>query len=168
MKNFFTAGLMICVIIVSAQTPQQDINNQVWKPFTQALLNRDAAAFIGLHSKDVIRVERNGNRIINFFEYKKDMEASWPVRKESAAKDQIKRTFELRFTERVSNGELAYEVGYFKNESINPAGEKRSSYGNFHVTLRKENGTWKILVDSDSNLGGAITEEMFQAASPVE
>jgi hypothetical protein len=36
------------------------------------------------------------------------------------------------------------------------------------VALRKENGVWKILVDSDTNEGGTITEEMFQKAKPIE
>lgn len=112
--------------------------------------------------------KRNGKRILGYAEYKESMVAGWPVRKEAAAKDQIKHTFELRFTERISSGNLAYEVGYFKNESTIPSGEKRSSYGKFHVTLRKEIGHWKILVDSDSNEGGTITEEMFQAASPLK
>jgi hypothetical protein len=36
------------------------------------------------------------------------------------------------------------------------------------VALRKENGTWKILVDSDTNEGGTITDEMFLKAKPLE
>lgn len=168
MKKLFLPFIVISTGMVYGQTCQTEINDQVWKPFTQALLDRDAAAFIAVHSRDVVRVERNSNRIIGHEEYKKGMEASWPARKATNEANQIKRTFELRFSERICNGELAYEVGYFKNESINPSGEKRSSYGKFHVTLRKENGTWKILVDSDSNLGGTITEEMFQNAKPLE
>ncbi len=160
--------MAISASIAFGQHDQKEINDQVWKPFTQALLDRDAKTFISVHSADVIRVERNGKKIIGMEAYKKNMEESWPARKSSNAANQVKQTFELRFTERISNGTLAYEVGYFKNEAIYPSGEKRSSYGEFHVTLRKENGFWKILVDSDSNKGGTITEAMFQAASSME
>ena len=77
-------------------------------------------------------------------------------------------TFELRFLERISNGTQAFEVGYFKNEDIKPNGEKQAYYGKFQVALRKENGIWKILVDSDSNQEEVITEKDFLAAKSLE
>lgn len=149
-----------------AQTDQQEINAQVWQPFTQAIMTQNVGAFIALHSKELVRAEINRKKVMGWEEYKNNMEAGWPGWKESIEKSKTKYTFELRFTERLSNGATAYEVGYFKNESVQPGGEKRVSYGKFHVVLRKEDGTWKILVDSDSNEGNTITEEMFQAAKP--
>ncbi|WKZ60055.1 MAG: nuclear transport factor 2 family protein [Cyclobacteriaceae bacterium] len=168
MKKLIYLCLVGLTTTVFAQTPQQEINEQVWKPFTKAIMNQDVATFASLHSTDLVRAERNSGKILDLTEYQKNMEAGWPGWKESLAKNKIDYTFELRFTERISNGNLAYEVGYFKNESVSATGEKRIGYGQFHVTLRKENGIWKILVDSDSNLGGTITEEMFQAAKPLE
>jgi hypothetical protein len=35
------------------------------------------------------------------------------------------------------------------------------------VALRKEDGKWKILVDSDTRENGTITDEMFAAAQPL-
>lgn len=168
MKKLVYLCLIGLTSTLFAQSSQQEINEQVWKPFTKAIMNQDVATFASLHSADLVRAERNPGKILNLAEYRKNMETGWPDWKESLAKNKIKYTFELRFTERISNGNLAYEVGYFKNESVSPAGEKRIGYGQFHVTLRKENGAWKILVDSDSNLGGTITEEMFQSAKPME
>jgi ketosteroid isomerase-like protein len=130
-------------------------------------MEQDVKTFASLHSPEMIRVERNSQKILRLDQYQLNMETGWPQWKESLIKNKINYTFELRFLERISNGEVAYEVGYFKNESINPSGEKRIGYGQFHVTLRKENGTWKILVDSDSNLNGTITEEIFLAAKPL-
>jgi len=115
-----------------------------------------------------MRVERDTKKILNYDQYKTDMEKSWPGWKEFLAKNKSKYTFELRFLERCSNGNQAFEVGYFKNESTTALGEKRAYYGQFHVALRKENGIWKILVDSDSNNDNSITETMFQAAKPME
>jgi ketosteroid isomerase-like protein len=150
------------------QNDQADINNQVWKPFTQAIMAQDVAAFLAVHSKDVVRAELTDNQVQNYKEYQAAMEKSWPGWKESIQKNNSKYTFELRFLQRISNGSLAYEVGYFKNESINEKGEKRMYFGKFNVALRKENGIWKILVDSDSNEGGTITEEKFLKAKPLE
>ena len=38
----------------------------------------------------------------------------------------------------------------------------RTGYGKFHVLLRKENGTWKILMDADAN------DAVFQNGKPME
>lgn len=155
-------------LAISQQTDQTDINNQVWKPFTKAIMTQDVAGFIAVHSKDVLRAEVDENQIMDYSTYLAGMEKSWPGWKESIQKNNSKYTFELRFLTRISNGNLAYEVGYFKNETINVKGEKRMYFGKFQVALRKENGTWKILVDSDTNEGGTITEEMFLKAKPLE
>lgn len=147
---------------------EKEINEQVWKPFTQAIITQDVEKFVAVHSKDLVRAERDGKRVLTYDQYKARMEQGWPAWKESNKKNNTQYTFELRFLERISNETQAFEVGYFKNESITASGEKRVSYGQFHVALRKENGVWKILVDSDSNNGKTITEEMFQAAKPIE
>ncbi len=151
-----------------AQSDQADINEHVWKPFTRAIMTQDVNGFTSLHSSDLVRAEINRKKVMGLDEYKKGMESGWPGWKESIQKNKTQYTFELRFTDRISNGTLAYEIGYFKNETINASGEKRESFGKFHVVLRKEAGTWKILVDSDSNEGGAISAEMFQAAKAME
>jgi ketosteroid isomerase-like protein len=167
MKRLVAIALaMISFHVALCQTDQADIDIQVWKPFTKAIMNQDVNAFVAVHSKDLVRAERNQKKVMGLDEYRKGMETGWPGWKESIQKSKTTYTFELRFTERISNGSVAYEVGYFKNESIGPNG-KRVSYGKFQVALRKEEGIWKILVDSDSNEGGTITEEMFQAAKPI-
>lgn len=168
MKALVNIFLTLLSLSSFAQTDQAEINEQVWKPFEKAIMNQDVAAFVALHSKELIRAEINRNKVMGLDEYQKGMEAGWPGWKESMEKSKTRYTFELRFLERLSNGSQAYEVGYFKNEMVNAAGEKRQSFGKFHVVLRKENGTWKILVDSDSNEGGTITEEMFLAAKPLQ
>lgn len=152
---------------ILAQTAQKEIDEQVWKPFTEAIMNQNVSAFAALHSNDLVRAEINSKKVFGLAEYKKRMEENWPKWKESIQKNKTKYTFELRFTERIANENTAYEIGYFKNETINSNGEKHIGYGKFHVVLRKESGTWKILVDSDSNEGGSITGEMFMAAEPI-
>lgn len=167
MKKSILALLLFISLGGFSQDAVKEINEQVWKPFTEAIMNQDVAKFISLHSKDLVRAERNGKKVLSYDQYKTGMEKNWPQWKESNRKDNVQYTFELRFLERISNETQAYEVGYFKNLTIK-GGEKRESYGQFHVALRKENGVWKILVDSDSNNGKTITEEMFLAAKALE
>ena len=167
MRLSTVAFLFVCTSAM-AQHDQTDINNQVWKPFTKAIMTQDVAAFMAVHSKNVVRAELTDNQIQNYTEYLTALEKSWPGWKESIQKNNSQYTFELRFLQRISNGSMAYEVGYFKNESINAKGEKRMYFGKFQVALRKETGVWKILVDSDTNEGGTITEEMFLKAKPLE
>lgn len=164
-------SILVLLLLVSlsgfTQQATKEINDQVWKPFTQAIMSQDVEKFLSVHSKDLVRAERNGKRVLTYDQYKTGMEKNWPLWKETNKKDNVQYTFELRFLERISNETQAYEVGYFKNLTIK-AGEKRESYGQFHVALRKENGVWKILVDSDSDNGKTITEEMFLAAKALE
>jgi hypothetical protein len=167
MKNLLPI-LVLVSNICFGQNAEKEINEQVWKPFTKAIMTHDVGLFISLHSTDLLRAERDAKRVLNYEQYKTGMEQGWPQWKESNKKNNIQYTFELRFLERISNENQAFEVGYFKNESVNSTGEKRIGYGQFHVALRKENGIWKILVDSDSNNGKTITEEMFLAAKPME
>lgn len=166
--KLLTLSMLLIATISQAQTDQADINEQIWKPFTKAIMAQDVSVFVALHSSDLVRAEINGNKVMGWEEYKKSMEAGWPGWKESIHKNNIKYTFELRFIDRISNGKLAYEVGYFKNETISASGEKHESFGKFHVALRKEGNTWKILVDSDSNEGGTITRDQFLTAKSLE
>jgi ketosteroid isomerase-like protein len=168
MKKLFTLLAFATIpFLTNAQEDQQAINLQVWKPFTTAIMNQDVATFVSLHSKDLIRVERDQKNLLDLKAYQSGMEAGWPGWKESIKKSNQKYVFELRFLERISNGTQAFEVGYFKNEVTTATGEKRISYGKFMVALRKEDGKWKILVDSDTRENGTITDEMFAAAQPL-
>ncbi len=141
---------------------QKQINEQVWKPFIQSFNSGDDNAFQAVHSKDVIRVIRDGNRIIGYDEYFK------PVPDSIKAKwGSWKKNIELRFIQRIAANGKAFETGYYKTSSTNTStGEKRVSYGKFHVLLRKENGTWKILMDADAN--EKTNEEVFMTGVPME
>lgn len=168
MKNFILFIFTLTFINVRAQQDQKDINDQVWIPFTKAIMTQDVEGFVKVHSKDLVRAERDSKKVLTLSEYQKRMVASWPKWKEQIAKDKLKYIFELRFTERISNGTQAFEVGYFQNEVTKPNGEIQKDYGRFQVALRKENGIWKILVDSDSSEGRSITEKDFLEAKTLQ
>ncbi len=163
----FTPILFVVLLLASNLFAQKDslqkqINEQVWKPFIQSFNSGDDNAFRAVHSKDVIRVIRDNSSIIGYNEYFRtvpdSIKAKWGT---------WKKNIELRFTQRIAANGKAFETGYYKTSNTNTStGEKRVGYGKFLVLLRKENGTWKILVDADSN--EKTNEEVFMTGEPME
>ena len=158
-----TLMLLLSLAAFSQQKSlQKEINEQVWKPFITAFNNHDDEAFSAVHSKEVIRVSQDANQIMGYNEYFKKVPDS-----DKAKWKDWKRNIELRFLQRIASGDKAFEVGYYKTTNSNTVtGEKRSGYGKFHVLLRKEKGTWKILMDADAN--EKTDEVVFKTASPME
>jgi ketosteroid isomerase-like protein len=148
----------------TAQSTQQEINNQVWKPFIETYNNHDTQGFLAVHSKDVIRSPRDSKSVWNWNEYFQRIKQG----DDEAKTTGTKRKLELRFTERIANNDLAVDVGIYKATSIESDGKSRAFYGRFHVALRKENGTWKILVDTDSSERGKVGEKDFISANAME
>jgi ketosteroid isomerase-like protein len=165
MKNLFT---LICLTLGAeafAQAgPQKEINDQVWKPFIKTFNEYDSKGFLDLHSKDVVRSSRDSKEVLNWNQYFQQQESG----DKRSLSNGSKRTLELRFLERIGNQDQAIDVGIYKTTSIRKDGTARSFYGKFHVVLRKENGVWKILVDTDSSEGGTITEKQFLEAVAME
>jgi ketosteroid isomerase-like protein len=158
-----TVGLLYCGLSFSqTDNLQQEINEQVWKPFVKAFNNNDNEAFKAVHSKEVIRVIRDDNRLLGYDEYFKKVPES-----EKAKWAHWKKNIELRFIQRIASTDKAFEVGYYKSTSTDTTtGEKRSGYGKFHVLLRRENGVWKILMDADAK--EKTDETIFLSGTPLE
>jgi ketosteroid isomerase-like protein len=159
------AVLVACTYVqANGQTIQDEINRQVWKPFIESYNNHDTDGFMAVHSKEVIRSPRDANQALNWNQYREQMKLGDLQEKNSKSNRQL----ELRFTERIANENSAMEVGIYKGTSTDKEGNVRTFYGRFHVALRKENGTWKILVDTDSSEGRTIGEKDFLKALPME
>jgi len=145
-----------------ADSIQKQINEQVWKPFIQSFNNNDSEVFKSVHSEDVIRVIRDDNTILGYQEYFREIPDSIKLKWSS-----WKKNIELRFIQRIANNDKAFETGYYKTTSTNTStGEKRTGYGKFQVLLRKENGTWKILMDADAREN--TNEKVFLTGSAME
>lgn len=139
---------------------EDEIDRAVWQPFTQSFAACDAAGFNQLHSKDLVRADRDRGRVMDFEEYCRFNEEMFKQARDA----QAKQVLELRFTERLRKGNLAYEVGIYRT-TIVVGGETHEYFGRFHVVLRKEEGAWKILVDSDSSEGGTVGAKDFSEAT---
>jgi len=141
---------------------QQQINEQVWKPFVKAFNNDDKEGFRKVHSLDLIRVIQDDNQVLGYDEYFKPVDdsikANW---------GKWKHHIELRFIQRIASNGKAFETGYYKTTSTNiDTRETRVGYGKFHVLLRTENGVWKILMDQDAKEDADETK--FSQAQPME
>jgi ketosteroid isomerase-like protein len=161
-----TLLILLCAavaITAHAQTSQTEINTQVWEPFITSFNNHQAEAFMTVHSIDVVRSPRDSKIVLNWDDYKKSQIEG----DQQDLKAKRKRTLTLRFTDRIANDNQAVEVGVYKTSYLLSDGKTIDYYGRFHVVLRKENGVWKILVDTDSSENGTITENDFLAANPM-
>jgi ketosteroid isomerase-like protein len=160
--------LFICILFSSFFSYSQqnkltkEINEQVWIPFIKGFESGDDELFKSVHSKDIARVLQDSKDIIGYDKYFKkvpdSVKAKW---------GEWKKSIELRFIQRIASDDKAFEVGYYRSTSTNiKTGEKGSGIGKFHVLLRRENGTWKILMDADTAEGAS--EDAFQKASPLQ
>jgi len=165
MKKFLLISIsLLASQIVFSQTDslQKEINTHVWKPFIKAFNSKDNDAFSAVHSREVIRISQDDKSIIGFDEYFKKIPDSLKLKW-----SEWKNNIELRFIQRIAANGKAFEVGYYKSTSTHSkTGESRTGYGKFHVLLRKENGTWKILMDADAN--DKTDEKIFLSALPME
>jgi len=156
--------LLFASTAVFAQNVQKEIDEQVWKPFIKGFSEGNTELFMSVHSKDLVRSGRESKQVLNWDQYNKQTEKGNERSKASNRKSWI----ELRFTERINNGDQAIDVGVYATSWSSPDSRTGVGYGRFHVVHRKENGTWKILVDTDSSEGGTIGEAQFLAAKPME
>jgi len=164
MKKLVLLFLITSLSNAFAQNEKQAVNEQVWKPFIEAFNNRDTKKFMEVHSKDVVRSSRDSKQVIGWDEYYNQMERG----NKSEVASKSKRILDLRFTERIYGTDKAIEVGIYKTSYVGADGIAKSFYGRFHVVLRKENGIWKILVDTDSSENHSISEKDFLEAAPME
>lgn len=163
-QQLFIFLFLACAVTSHAQDTQKEINEQVWRPFIKNFNENNTAGFMAVHSKDAVRSPRDQKAIWNWDEYNRQQALSDADDK----KENRKRMLELRFTERFANGNLAFNVGIYKTTYVLRDGKTQHYFGRFHVVLRKENGIWKILVDTDSTEGLSIGEKDFLAATPLE
>jgi ketosteroid isomerase-like protein len=165
MKFLLTLSLCLALSCNStAQSFEEQINTQVWKPFIKAFNEHDTQGFMEVHSRDVIRSPRDAKAVWNYDEYFQQQQRG---DKSDRASD-TSRHLELRFTERIYGKDAAIEVGIYKTTYTQSDGVTRSFYGRFHVVHRRENGVWKILLDTDSSEKGTVSEREFLEALPME
>ena len=133
---------------------QDEIDVQIWRPFTLAWEANDGKAFNEIHANEVWRI--NPGRLLIGDEYKSRNE-------ERMRGQEQQRIIEFSFETRTANGDNAYEVGYYR---ITDTSEEVPKYyvGRFHVALKRIDDVWKITQDWDTDQinGVKITPESLE------
>lgn len=163
---FLSFALLLVANLLTAQEInfQKEINDQVWRPFIKTYNSFDTEGFMAIHTKDIIRINRDGGSIRIGEEYKTGMQQG----NERSLKNNYQRSIEFRFLERLARSEVAFEVGYYKVTSKRGDADERVFYGKFHVVLKKEDGLWKLDMDSDTSNKGLFNETHFQSGKKME
>ncbi|WP_259015786.1 YybH family protein [Emticicia fluvialis] len=157
MKILVSCILMCCFSSAKAQSnaTETEINKQVWFPFIQAYQDMNADNLMRLHAKDLVRVPVDAGKILTYQEYALGNKQSNAYQQQQKRKQSIAFSFENR----IHNATTAYETGFYRITSTESDGKINHYYGKFTVVLRKTEGQWKIILDSDT--GKNITETMF-------
>lgn len=142
---------------------QSQIETDVWRPLLAASNAFDADRFLAVQSSDLVRVALDARQVYGLAQYEREIRDGFA----RARSRGITRSSDARFLNRIVSADHAYETGYFRSEVRMPNGEVTVRYSRFYMVLRKESGSWKILVDQDTREGGSITEEAFRAATPL-
>jgi ketosteroid isomerase-like protein len=167
MKRFPCILLFALPLYGFAQNQQLAINEQVWKPFCEALTALDTSRYLSVHSQRLVRVERANKKIYGYEVYRQNTLRGFEtaLQNRQAAPD-VHFGVELRFLERIASDELAFEVGYYKSTLQFPDGRKQIYYSQFYVTLIRESGQWRIATDASLPLP-QLTEQEFLKASAM-
>jgi len=136
--------------------------NKVWNKFYQAFDSLDHNLMAEIHSKDLVRIS-GGKRVVDYTTYINNYQKTF----DNAKRDKVSNNISLRFFERISNDSIASERGIYKLERTKDQENKQTYYGQFHVLFIKENATWKILMDYDSNESNSIGEKDYLKAHGI-
>ncbi|HEX6891551.1 MAG TPA: hypothetical protein VF141_12665 [Chryseolinea sp.] len=122
--------------------------------------------FISVMSDDVIQVSYSRQTIRNKEQFLNQARLTY----KKMIEKQLSRSMEFRFLNRIANDGNAFEDGFYKYELINEKRDKQIYYGYFQVVLRKEEESWRVLMDYDSENynGSPVTKELFEHAKTLE
>ena len=160
---FLALGLSFYVKAQSVESLQKEIDQFVWKPFKNAFETIDGIALNSIYADEVLRVTPDGIDTNNTFK-SKNLE-----RFIQNKKDGVSITLDFWFDSRHTNKTTSYEVGFFRIGFTSIEGKTNYSYGQFHIVLKKINGTWKITQDWDTATinGETIGAEDFEKQRPI-
>ncbi len=160
MKQLSTLFLLCCFALSYGQRPAKQISTEtleaikkdVWIPFIESYDQSDSQKLKSIHSKDIVRVTQDQNLIetgesylTNFGQFVESVKAQG---------SQLAIAFAILSTAVDDSGEVAYQTGYYRFSSKRETDEDFvvRGYGKFSVGLKKENGSWKIWLDSDKHI----------------
>lgn len=166
---FFCLGIGLCFGQTSPkQIPQEimeAIKNDVWVPFIEAYDQLDSKKIKSIHTPDIVRVTISQNNVVSGSQYLNEFGGFLDGVKHQG--NHLSIAFAIRTTALNFNEDVAYQTGYYRLVRYNStiAQPQYTGYGFFNVGLRKENGTWKIWLDSDSRTD--ISDDDFDSSKII-
>jgi ketosteroid isomerase-like protein len=158
--------VFLCILSVEVWAQHdkdlEQIDEQLWIPYIKAYNEFNTRAFMALHTPDVIRVKRESNQIMVGTAYRKNEYRRNSI---SQSKD-WERSLEIRFIDRLVEGAIAYEVGYYRVSLAKPGSSPQVLYGMFHTTLKRIDGEWKIYIDEDEVLDNFSDRQFYKCEPP--
>ena len=123
----------------------------------------DSEALNATYADKVLRVTPQGIDTQNAFK------AANLKRFEKNREDGVSIALDFWFDERDTNGEASYEVGFYRIAFTDKGGKTNYSYGQFHIVIQKQKGTWKITQDWDTTTvnGRTIDASDFARKEPL-
>lgn len=159
--------ILFLITSVNVSRPQSLDNlkaiNQVWAKFYQAFETLDDQPMAEIHSKALVRIS-GGSRILDYETYINNYKRQFQTNRTNNST----RNIALRFFERINNDSVASERGIYKLTVNKGKSDEQHYYGQFHVIMKKEKGSWKITMDYDSNENNTIDEKSFQKAYAID
>lgn len=167
MKHSLVLLFFFCLSICPAQEGPiivsdkvlESIKNDVWIPFMEAYDQLDSQKIKSIHTKDIVRHMVDQNKIETGEDYLESFGGFLASVKDQGNKLGI--AFAILNTAINETEDVAIQSGYYQLSSQNEGDTSLiiRGYGHFNVGLRKENGTWKIWMDSDKHTD--ISEDDF-------
>ncbi|EZH72106.1 hypothetical protein ATO12_24525 [Aquimarina atlantica] len=151
----------IHVTIAQEDAIHKKINADMYGKFSKAFKTLDYDLFASIHSKEMIRISGNGGEIKKAGTYLKGYQKRW------SAPSQKPAPIDFRLFERVYSDSLVSDRGIYRVTYIDDNNQTKYSYGQFHVVLKMEDQSWKILIDYDSDENKTITKDNYDAAFSI-
>ncbi|MEW2922152.1 hypothetical protein AB1A65_11825 [Muricauda sp. ANG21] len=173
MKQLTTLLLLGCFALSYGQQPPKDIPQEileaiktdVWIPFMEAYDQSDSQKLKSIHTNDIVRVTLDQNQVEMGETYLESFGNF--VESVKSRGDHVNIAFAVVSTAINDNYDVAHQTGYYRFSSKRSGEEAFTvrGYGEFNVGLRKENGSWKIWLDSDKRI--QLSPEDFNAQEIV-
>jgi hypothetical protein len=121
----------------------EEINQDVWMPFMEGVKKDDESLYLRVRSTDYVRVDPTHRFILNYADYVDDTVKMMRRYREQGTSV----TIDIRFEERITDGQSASEKGISRVLFAAKGAEARTYYGRFHTISRKEDGKWRVLTE---------------------
>ncbi len=165
MKQLFTL-ITLCFFGVSVAQETKKISEEtmsaikkdIWIPFMEAYADLDSEKLKSIHSADIVRIYLDQNTVENGEDYMEHFGGFLDNMKQGGGRLGI--AFVILSTAIDEKEQLAYQTGYYRFSSQRKDDPELAvrGYGLFNVGLKKEDGTWKLWLDSDKRINIHATE----------